>query len=82
MKDEYGRKLQCPKCGSKSIYTKTKGKEMQILHCKSCGMEGIIYDFKAVPSSENPSRRDSDLEDPEEPIAKEIVIEGVASNGC
>lgn len=76
MKDEYGRKLQCPKCNSKKIcFVKgSKGKNSELLYCESCGMIGNVFMFRAIPSSENPSRRDSDLEDPKEPKARTIRV--------
>lgn len=63
MKDEYGRKLQCPKCESKkiSVVKDSEGK-LSSLFCEECGMIGNLFMFRAIPSSENPSRRDSDLE--------------------
>jgi hypothetical protein len=73
MKDEYGRKLQCPKCNSKNIglVRGSEGKPSELLYCESCGMIGSLQMFRAIPSSENPSRRDSDIEDPNEPRAKD-----------
>lgn len=75
MKDEYGRKLQCPKCNSKNIgvIKGSEGKPSELLYCESCGMIGSAQMFRAIPSSENPSRRDSDIEDPNDlKVSKEI----------
>jgi late competence protein required for DNA uptake (superfamily II DNA/RNA helicase) len=72
MKDAYNRKLQCPKCNSKKIgfIKDSEGKSSNLLYCESCGMIGSVLAFRALPSlPENPSRRDSDLEDPDEPRA-------------
>jgi len=81
MKDEYGRKLQCPKCESKkiSIVKDSEGNPSYLLFCEKCGMIGDITMFRAIPSSENPSRRDSDLEEdkylPEGTVQKYTIEE-------
>jgi late competence protein required for DNA uptake (superfamily II DNA/RNA helicase) len=73
MKDKYGRKLQCPKCNGKRISFVQNADSL--LYCENCGKIGNLSEFRALPSSENPSRRDSDVEDPNEPIAvnKKII---------
>ena len=74
MKDKYGRKLQCPKCNGKKISFVQDAEERVhssgLLYCQDCGKIGSLSEFRALPSSENPSRRDSDVEDPNEPRAE------------
>jgi transcription initiation factor TFIIIB Brf1 subunit/transcription initiation factor TFIIB len=78
MKDKYGRKLQCPKCNSKKISFVQDAEERAhssgLLYCQNCGKIGCLSEFRAIPSSENPSRRDSDVEDPNEPNKKIITV--------
>jgi transcription elongation factor Elf1 len=71
MKDEYGRKLQCPQCGSLKIAHIKDNDDLPsgIVYCKNCGKIGNPSMFRALPKiDENPSRRDSELEDPNELI--------------
>ena len=71
MKDEYGRRFQCPKCGSIKISHIKDSDNLPsgLIYCQKCGKIGNPSMFRALPKlSENPTRRDSELEDPEEEI--------------
>lgn len=63
MKDNYGRTLQCPKCRSENLgfILDAEGIKTKFIVCKDCGMFAVMSSFRANPTEENPSRRDSDI---------------------